>query len=227
MKKVLIIASHPDDETLGCAGLIAKETLNGTDFFVLFIGEGSTCRFDDPNSDEALASITDRNQNAEKAMQILGVNEYSFNNFPCGRFDTLPIIEINKVIEKIISEYKPDTIFTHSSNDANSDHRICYESTIMATRPGALNSVESVFSYEVLSSSEWSFDNAFKPNYFIEIGRKELSKKCEALETYGAEVREFPFRRSSKGVEILAMLRGMQSGFHYAEAFKLIRTIKK
>ena len=227
MKRILIIASHPDDETLGCGGLISKLKKQGADFFVLFIGEGSTCRFKDPSSKEALSSIENRNFCAKKTMEFLGIDDYYFNNFPCGRFDTVPILEINKVIENIISEFKPDTIFSHSPNDANSDHQITYKSTIISTRPGALNSVESVYTFEVLSSSEWSFLKTFKPNYFIELNQKDVDVKCEALGIYESELKDYPFPRSSEGIKTLAMLRGMQSGFYYAEAFSLIRKLQK
>jgi len=227
MKRILIIASHPDDETLGCAGMISKLREQDAKFFVLFIGEGSTCRYNNPISKEALSSIEERNRSAKKAMAFLGVDDYLFNNSPCGRFDTVPIIEINKAIENVISEFEPDTIFTHSPNDANSDHKITYSSTIMSTRPGALNSVESVLTYEVLSSSEWAFNDVFKPNYFIELNLKDIENKCEALSFYESEIKDYPFPRSPKGIKTLAMVRGMQSGFHYAEAFNLIRKLEK
>ena len=76
---------------------------------------------------------------------------------PCGRLDTHPIIEINKILEEEINKYKPNIIFTHSENDTNNDHRVIYKSTMMATRPGIFKSLELVMSYEVLSSSEWNF----------------------------------------------------------------------
>ena len=43
MEKILVIAAHPDDETLGCGGYLAKHGGNGTR--VIFIAEGSSCRF--------------------------------------------------------------------------------------------------------------------------------------------------------------------------------------
>ena len=224
LKTILIIAAHPDDETLGCGGIVSKFIDLGLEFFVLFIGEGSTCRFEQIDSKEAQAAIKERRNYAMEAMSLLGINDYSFNNFPCGRFDTIPIIEINKLIERFISEFKPDTILTHSSRDLNNDHRIVYKSTMMATRPGAFNSIKSIFSYEVLSSSEWAYLNTFKPNYFIEIAEHDLEKKWNALSLYQTEVRPFPFPRSYEGLKAQAMQRGMQSGFRYAESFQLVRT---
>ena len=172
MQRVMIIASHPDDEVLGCGGLISKLKKKGADFFILFLGEGSTCRYDDVTDTNALEAIEYRELCAKKALKFLEIKNYYFNRFPCSRFDTIPIIEINKLIEKKIAEFKPDSVFTHSLNDANSDHRISFQSTVMSTRPGVLNTVRDVYSYEVLSSTEWNFGSSFTPNFFGTARRK-------------------------------------------------------
>ena len=169
IKKLLVIAAHPDDELLGCGGSIFKYLNKGVIVKVLFLGEGSTCRYDNPKSEEALASIKERNSWAVKALDAIGVTDFEFYNLPCGRFDQTPIITINKIIESVIRQFRPDTIFTHSEGDANNDHRIAYRATIMATRPSQENIVNRLFCYEVLSSSEWSYTSSFLPNYFISL----------------------------------------------------------
>jgi LmbE family N-acetylglucosaminyl deacetylase len=227
MKRALIIAAHPDDEILGCGGLISKYQPRGVEFKIVFIGEGSSCRFQEPSCEACIADIGQRNASAVKALNLLKVEDVEFNNLPCGRLDQVPIISINKIIERAIFDFSPDTVFTHSIYDANSDHKIVFNSTIMATRPGAKNHVSSLLSYEVLSSSEWTFINTFIPNYFEELSESELSLKWQALALYESEVKSYPFPRSIEGVRALAMTRGMQAGFKYAEAFHLIREFKQ
>ena len=227
MKRILIIAAHPDDETLGCGGLISKYRQRDVEFKVLFLGEGSTCRFSDPSDVEALAAIRVRTKSALLAMEFHGIKNFEFHDLPCGRFDQVPIIIINKIIEDSIRDFEPDTVFTHSPNDANNDHRIVFNSTLMATRPGAKNHVDRLLSYEVLSSSEWSYTNIFSPNYFEEISEEDLSRKWHALSLYDSEMRDYPFPRSNEGVRALSMNRGMQAGLPYAEAFHLVRMFKK
>jgi len=223
MKRVLVIAAHPDDEILGCGGLISKYQSQGVIFRVIFIGEGSTCRFEDPQCDDGLKAVSRRNSSAIEALKSLKVEDVEFNNLPCGRLDQIPIILINKIIEKAINNFMPDTVITNSPYDANNDHKIVFNSTVMATRPGAQNNVNSLMCYEVLSSSEWAFINTFTPNLFEELTEKDVQSKWHALSLYESEIKTYPFPRSNDGITTLAMMRGMQSGFKYAEAFHLIR----
>ena len=227
MKRVLIVAAHPDDEVLGCGATISKYRATGSVFRVLFVAEGSSCRFDSPSDVLADAAKVQRTASAERAMQLLGIDEFEFNNLPCGRLDQVPILDVNKIIERAVRDFAPDTVLTHAEHDVNNDHRIVFRSTLMATRPGAKNHVARVLSYEVPSSSEWSYSSQFLPNLFEEIFEKDLLQKCLALDCYESEVRPFPFPRSQQGLQTLAMFRGMQAGLKYAEAFQLVREFRR
>jgi len=226
MKRVMVIAAHPDDEVLGCGATISKYSRQGVKFMVLFIAEGSSCRYADPICPESIAAIAVRTQQAVKALALLGVKDFRFNDLPCGRLDQVPIIEINKVIEKAIQEFDPDTVLTHSAFDANNDHRIVFRASIMATRPGTQCGVARLLSYEVLSSSEWAFSEAFLPTVFEQIEERDLNNKWQALAAYDTEVKAFPFPRSEEGLRVHAQSRGMQAGISLAEAFYLIREFR-
>lgn len=223
MKRVLIVCAHPDDEVLSCGGVISKYTKLGVEFKVLFIAEGSTCRFNDPTSQLASIAIAERESMSRSALKILGVKDFEFHNLPCGQLDQVPILVINKIIEKAIDTFRPDTVLTHSSIDVNNDHRIIFNSTIMAVRPVPNSSIERVMSYEILSSSEWAVQDVFRPNYFISISQQDLEDKWAALKLYASEILEYPHPRSELGIKALAMYRGMQAGFQYAESFVLLR----
>ena len=168
-----------------------------------------------------------RESHAKKALSILGIDNLCFHNLPCGKLDQFPVLEINKLIEKEIKLFSPDTILTHSSIDANSDHRRINESVIMATRPGALNFVKTVLCFEVLSSTEWKFSQSFSPNYFISISKEDANNKVKAMKAYASEVSKFPSPRSPEGITSLLKVRGMQSGTSYAEGFEVLRILNK
>ena len=225
MNKVLIIAAHPDDDIIGCGGFISRFKKKYS-FKVIFIAEGSSCRFNENeiSGQECTNAIKLRNSNAISALEMIGISNYEFYNLPCGRLDQNPIININKLIENEINKFKPDTILTHSSKDANNDHSIVHRSTIMATRPGAKFFVKNILSYEILSSSEWKFTENFLPNYFVKLSEEDLKNKWEALKEYSTEIKSFPYPRSFEGLKTLANYRGMQSNCQYAEAFEIIRS---
>ena len=230
MNRIMIIAAHPDDDILGCGGFMSKYRNSGKEFKVIFIAEGSSCRYfeNEIKTSGVKSEITKRNNFGINALKYLGIDDYSFYNLPCGRLDTLAIIDINKIIENEIANFQPDTIFTHSENDTNNDHRIVNRSTMMATRPVPGNKLNRIFSYEVLSSSEWNFGSKFfEPNYFVELSEQNVIEKINALNYYLSEIKAYPFPRSTDGIKTICKQRGMQVGIHYAEAFKLLKSIER
>ena len=182
MDKILIIAAHPDDEILGCGGFLAK--YGGKGIRVVFVAEGSSCRFNanEINDKHVANKIAERNGFCVKSLSTFGITDIKFYNFPCGRLDVTPIIDINKLIESEINDFKPQTVLTHSEFDNNNDHRIVYRSTMMATRPGIFIGLNKVISYEVSSSTEWSFSDIFQPNLFEALEQKHIEKKMGGLE---------------------------------------------
>jgi len=216
--RVLIIAAHPDDEILGCGGFLSKYS-NTVEFSVIFIAEGDSCRFDNPNlTPQVLKKIKFRESCARKALSLFKVTDIDFHNLPCGRLDTIDIIEINKIIEKKIMSFKPTILLSHYSNDINNDHRIIARSVEMASRP-VPGFDFNVFSFEILSSTEWNLKDPFNPNFFIQLSEEDVKNKIEAIKIYDGEVRKFPHSRSAKGVKYLSHYRGMQIGATFAEAF--------
>ena len=133
-EKVLIIAAHPDDEVLGCGGYLSKYR-NKKKFKVIFIGEGTSCRYSKQiHSNKINSEILQIQKQSINCLEFLGISDYEYYNLP-GRFDTIDILKINKIIEKEISTFKPNIIFTHNFEDCNNDHRIINRSVMMASRP--------------------------------------------------------------------------------------------
>ena len=83
-----------------------------------------------------------------------------------------------------------------------------------------------MFSFEVPSSTEWYFPSSFSPNTFVNI-EKELSNKIKALQCYKNEIEKFPHPRSSDALKAISQKWGSVAGFKNAEAFTLIRQLRK
>ena len=225
MNKVLIIAAHPDDEILGCGGVIAKHIKDGDKVDVVIAGEGITSRKNELREKEKLDKLK---REANEANELLGVNNIYLEGLPDNRLDKLLRLETVKVVEKYINKSKPNIIYTHFGNDLNVDHQIVNQAVVTASRPQKNNSVKSLFFFEVPSSTEWRIDaksKMFNPNWFEDISSFK-NKKFKALKAYSLELRKWPHPRSIKGVESLVSWRGATVGVDAAEAFILGRKIK-
>jgi len=224
--RVLVIAGHPDDEVLGCGGTIAKLTREGCDVFTLILGEGITSRVAEEDRRKKEREIYELKKQAGRANPILGVKKVFFSSFPDNSFDTVPLLDIVKAIEKVKKEIQPAVVFTHYEKDLNIDHRITFQAAITATRPEPKETVREIYSFEVLSSTEWNCPLTFLPDIYFDISGT-LKYKLKAMEAYRSEIRKFPHPRSSRGISINAEYWGMRVGLKYAEAFKCIRILRK
>tara|TARA_A100001011_G_scaffold399778_1_gene510162 strand:+ start:2271 stop:2966 length:696 start_codon:yes stop_codon:yes gene_type:complete len=225
-EKNLIVAAHPDDEVLGCGGYLSKYK-NKKNFKIIFIGEGTSCRYKKNENEKLIKKeILKREKESISCLKYLGIKNYVYYNFPCGRLDSIDILEINKIIEKEIQIFKPNKILTHSYNDCNNDHRIINRSVMMATRPVPKNKfLKCLMTFEVISSSEWNFESQFNPNYFENLSEKNIIEKINAFYFYKSEIQTNQMPRTKDGIKTLAKYRGKIISSKYAEAYKIIRNI--
>lgn len=218
----LIIAAHPDDEVLGCGGTIAKLANEGDTVHVAILGEGITSR---GSADKSFVNLIA--ESSKKAAKLLDVKDVFHYSLPDNCFDTVPLLDIIKIIEGIVDQIKPQRVFTHHGGDLNIDHSITFRATITALRPIKGSTVKSVYMYEVPSSTEWAFgkiNNKFSPNAFVDVS-KTLYKKLEAMRMYETELRAFPHPRSEEVLKATAIKWGSVVGLDAAEAFEVFREI--
>ena len=225
--KILIIAAHADDEVLGCGGTINKFSKMGAKIEVLFIADGVSSRNRRKKSLER-KELLERKKSCKLATKILGINKATFLDLPDNQLDTIPLLKIVNKIEKKISSFKPEIIFTHFNNDLKIDHQIVKKATITACRPiGKKKYPKKILFFEVPSSTEWQIKkkvDLFNPNWFEDISLN-LKCKIDALKAYKKELRKAPHPRSLETIKALSIFRGSSSGVKYAEAFQLGRKI--
>lgn len=224
--KILVLAAHPDDEVLGCGGTIARLSAEGHSVIAAILGEGITSRYSqrDLANKEEIRILHERSHNAAK---LLGIEELEIFDLPDNRFDTVPLLDIVKILEKLIETWNPDCVYTHNSSDLNQDHNLISRATMIATRPLEGTSIKTVLSYEIPSSTEWAFraaSPAFLPNVFVDIS-STLETKLKAMQIYDSEMRVYPHPRSPEALRSIASRWGSVSGTRAAEAFELIRHI--
>lgn len=225
MKTVLVIAAHPDDEVLGAGGTIAKLAADGMECHLLIVTDGSSSQYRDSNKlDEIIAA---KKLETLNCANILGFKSIHYGGLPDMKLDAVPHVEINHVIEKVIDEVKPDTVFTHFWGDVNMDHQNVYKSTLVAVRPVMGQVVKELYCYRVPSSTEWTpnkEDTMFMPNYFVNI-HEYAEQKYKAFACYATELREYPHPRSVHYLRETDKAAGLRVGLLAAEEFVMLRKI--
>jgi len=224
-KKILVVVAHPDDEILGCGGTVARMIKEGHEVFTLILGEGITSRDEKRDTKRRKKEIKELNKQVYEANKVIGVKKVFTYDFPDNRFDTVALLDIVKVIEKIKNDIKPNIIFTHYEKDLNIDHQITYKAVITATRPLQNEPVKEIYSFEVLSSTEYSYPLSFSPDVFFDVSRT-INLKLEAMKKYKSEIKGSTHPRSPEAVKSNARLQGIKVGLNYAESFKVVRVMR-
>jgi len=210
---ILILAAHPDDETLGCGGTIHKLAKNNN-INVLTFTNGSSARGDN----------NDRRKQLKVAAEILKFNIIETLDFPDNQLDSIPLLEINKTIELILDKQNihPDIIMTHNPWCLNVDHKKIFECTQVISRMTKCK----IMCYEVPSSSEWNMIGQFKPNSYVELHDDDVNAKINALQNaYQNELRSDYHPRSIDSIISSMRTNGSVIGVKYAERFMITREI--
>lgn len=215
--KILVIAVHPDDETLGCGGTLLKHKANGDEIHWLIC----------TTIDKSHSYYKIREEEIEKVSKL-----YNFDSIHNLRLKTMQVDEysiselINKV-SKVINEIKPNTIYLPFKGDVHSDHRKIFEASYSCTKSFRYPFIKKIYMMETLSETEFApstKEDSFIPNVFIDIS-EYFEKKIEIMKIFSSEIAPHPFPRSERNLRALATLRGATSGCEYAESFVLLKEI--
>jgi LmbE family N-acetylglucosaminyl deacetylase len=212
--RVLVISPHPDDEVIGAGGTIARHVANGDEASLCIVTQGYS-----PPWPEGIVETARRQ--VEAAGKVLGIKQTFFLGFPTVKLNTVPNTELTNALQKVVDETRPEVVYTSSCSDVNQDHRIVFETTLVATRPLPGSPVRRLLCYESGPTARYGH-SPFVPNVFVDIGAF-LVKKLEAMKCYETELRDPPHPRSLAGLELVARERGLSVGLEAAECFQLVR----
>ena len=221
--KVLVIAPHPDDETLGCGGALLRLMRERPDaelHWVIVTEMPSGAQWP-----EARAAA--RRDEIAAVAGKLKTRQVHQLGFPAARLDTVPMADLVGALSQVMAAVQPDTVFVPCRHDVHTDHRYVFDAASACVKSFRYPSVRRVLAYETLSETEFGLDpsvGAFRPNLWIDIS-EDLEAKIELLEVYAGEMGVFPFPRSREAVEALARMRGATAGVPAAEAFMLLKQV--
>lgn len=229
-QKLLVIAPHPDDEVIGCGGLIAKIKDAGGRVYVLFLTVGDSRDF----TAKGLSTAQERKREIEQVAKFLKFDNYDIA-FPGNEYHLkLDILGQKALMDSIekeskvsIEKVKPTIVAFTSPQSYNQDHRIAALAAHASCRPAPLRAkhfVETVLSYEE-AVDQWTLENNLAVNLFLPLGKTEIDTKVKSLKLYKSQLRPAPNLRSPQAMVTLAKLRGHQSGTNFAEAFVSYRNL--
>ena len=219
MKNILVIAPHPDDETLGCGGTLLRHIDEGDLVYWLI---GTTIKEEQgfPSS-----KVKSRKKEIKKVSDEYGFAGYKQFDYNTTELDQVPRnILVNKISE-YVNEVKPHTIYLPYRNDIHSDHAQIFDASVACTKSFRYPFVRKVCVYETLSETEYGLrtdDSGFKPNLWVDISRY-LNQKIKIMKIFESEFGEHPFPRSEANIRALSHLRGSTCNTKAAESFIIIK----
>ncbi|MGE0871627.1 MAG: PIG-L deacetylase family protein [Kofleriaceae bacterium] len=224
-KRVLVIAPHADDETLGVGGTIARLAAEGDEVHVaVMTGHGP-----DPHPLWPRSLWDTIRGEAQRAMNVLGVHTLHFEEIPAALVADIPVHQLNKTVGALIAKIAPEILFVPFLYDLHKDHREIFHASSVAWRTSSPvgRNIKAVYCYEVQSETHWNapyVEAGFVPNVWFDISN-HLETKLRALACFESQLRPFPDARSIEAVRALATWRGSQQNMAAAEAFVCVRQL--
>lgn len=222
MDNILIIAVHPDDETLGCGGTLLKHKANGDSIHWLI---ATNVKEADGFTKER---VDKRNREIIQVSTMYGFDSMHTLGLSTMRVDEYSMSELIGAISKIVKEIRPTIIYLPFKGDVHSDHRKIFEAAYACTKSFRYSFIKQVYMIETLSETEFApstKEDSFIPNVFVDI-TSYMDKKLEIMKVFDSELAAHPFPRSILNIKALATFRGATSGCEYAESFVLLKEIK-
>jgi len=221
MKNILVIAPHPDDETLGCGGTLLRHINEGDRVYWLI---GTTIKEENGFSSDRVNSRKKEIKNVCEDYEFTSYRQLDFNTT---ELDQVPRNELIQEISKYVNEVQPHTIYIPYRNDIHSDHAQIFDASVACTKSFRYPFVKKVCVYETLSETEFGMrldDSGFKPNMWVNI-TDYLDRKIEIMKIFESELGNHPFPRSIENIIALAKLRGSTANTDAAECFVILKEI--
>lgn len=208
VKRVLVLAPHPDDGEFGAGATIAKLVEKGAEVWYYAF---SPCVASVPDGFEKDVLYKE----LRSALQHLGIaQDHIFTaDIPVRYFPSHRQAILESLV-KIRKDIKPDLVLLPNKDDVHQDHHVIHQEGVRA------------FKHSSLIGYELPWNNLdFTSNFHMQVEEKHLDQKVSALHEYKTQLHRT--YSSDDFIKGLARVRGTQVNAEYAEAFQLIRWIAR
>ena len=229
MSRILVVTPNMSDAVLGCGGMLAKRIAAGDEVRMMILSDGLTSRARSLELGLQAIDLDILEEQGRSALSILGIHSVEFFRLPDNRLDQIPLLDLVKTIEATKTRFQPDVVYTTSDCDLGIDQKRTSLAVVTAFRPQPGDNLTTLYGFEVSSSTEWNFceqDRIFLPDTFVDISAT-LDCKLQAFQALTLEQRPANHARSVDAVLDRARLRGCHVGMEAAEAFILLRAVRK
>ncbi|MEV6071283.1 PIG-L deacetylase family protein [Nocardia sp. NPDC052001] len=229
-QRVLIIAPHPDDEAIGCGGLISRVTHHGGQVFVLWGTIADIADFTATGH-----STADQRRQEMAAAQAFWPLDGHHLALPGDHYnlhlDTIARADLIDLIERgdhplALANLRPTVVAIPDPSSYNQDHAALGTAAISALRPGPDTyrpQPDLILIYEEVGDPWTAGAPVITPEFFLALTDTDLDRKIAGLRLHQSQWRSQPHTRSEHALRGLAAVRGAQSGHQWAEAYHCIR----
>jgi len=222
MNKILVIAVHPDDETLGCGGTLLKHKANGDEIHWLIATDIKELEGFEKTT------VEKRGEEIDKVKELFRFSSVNRLGLSTTKIDEYSMSDLISKISSIINKVKPNIIYLPFKSDVHSDHKYIFDAAYSCTKTFRYPFIKKIYMMETLSETEFApstKEDSFVPNVFIDISNY-MDKKIEIMKVFENEIGEHPFPRSERNIWALGTLRGATCGCDYAESFVLLKEVQ-
>lgn len=209
-ERALIIAPHPDDEVIGCGGLITTLATSGRSVTTLVVTDGAA---GGEGASESLVST--RQDEVRAGLSLLGAPDVRFLGFPDRGADAHSE-EIARAIEEIVRELEPDLIAIPSLVEIHPDHAAVAEACVMSlqrdSRLPSLLPLTDVAFYEV--------SQPIAPNRLLDI-TPHAELKQRAISEHASQLEQRSYAAYADGLNRYRSMT-LGPGATHAEAFWVV-----
>lgn len=206
-KTIIAFGAHPDDLEIGMGGTIAKLSAMGYNVQPVIATLPNFVKSDTKEGRKSESMLSAKVMGCKSPIFL----DLSPEQMVFGR-------KLVTLIDSLIKEHKPDSVFTQWYGDSHQDHQILTSSVISACR-----NQNNLFMYETTIPGGIT-ENSFRPQLFVDI-TETIDIKKNALECFQSQ-----FIRCGE-IWIPAVIgrcsyRGYQVDAKYAEAFEVVKVTK-
>jgi LmbE family N-acetylglucosaminyl deacetylase len=217
-KRALVLAPHPDDESIGCGGTVHKYVQTGAAVRVVVLTDGRDgdpalrrLARDDPERQRGEAELALRRKaEALAALEVLGVEDSCFLDARDGELGK-HVAAVAERLAAILSQWRPDIVLLPFLTDRHADH--------FATNGCLLEAVARIDApwTESLSCLGYETWSPIYANLYVDISAA-IELKRKAVQCHASQLQLFDFLAGIEGLNRFRALSGLTDGT-YAEAF--------